>query len=59
MTRNRARYALTPRSEPELAPAPGIARMRRLGLMRISPSPHSALGTRRHERMERIAEQDR
>jgi hypothetical protein len=46
------RYLLVPRtSRPE--PAPG--RVRRYSLARLGPSPRSALGEDRHERLERAA----
>ena len=46
------RYLLVPRAA-QAGPAP--VRVRRYSLARINPSPRSALGEDRHERMERAA----
>jgi hypothetical protein len=51
--REPARYLLVPRlSRPSEAPERPI---RRYSLARVAPSPRSALGEDRHERLERVA----
>jgi hypothetical protein len=52
------RVVLVPRTEREAPSVPGIARLRRFGLARVSVSPRSALGIDRHERLERVADLD-
>jgi hypothetical protein len=51
----RNRLVLVPRELPR-DPAPGRPRVRRYSLARLAPSPYSALGEDRHERLERVAE---
>ncbi len=46
------RYLLVPRAGPA---EPSRAKVRRYSLARLGPSPRSALGEDRHERMERAA----
>jgi hypothetical protein len=48
------RYVLVPRSG-QAGPAPGAPRIKRYSLARVAPSPRSALGQDRHERLERAA----
>jgi len=46
------RYLLVPRAS---RPGPAPAKVRRYSLARLGPSPRSALGEDRHERLERAA----
>jgi hypothetical protein len=48
------RYVLVPRTG-DAGPAPGAPKIKRYSLARIGPSPRSALGQDRHERLERAA----
>lgn len=50
-----SRYTLVPRRPPNGRPD-GV---RRYSLARLAPSPRSALGADRHDRLEQIAELDR
>jgi hypothetical protein len=49
------RYLLVPRATQAAEAGPPRARVRRYSLARLGPSPRSALGEDRHERMERAA----
>ena len=53
MKRRPSRYELIPRASQNGA---SNARVRRYSLARIGPSPRSALGEDRHERLERAAD---
>ncbi len=53
MDRSPNRYMLVPRGEVRASPA--APRIRRYSLARVAPSPRSALGVDRHERLERAA----
>jgi hypothetical protein len=53
MNREPRRYVLVPQSD---APQDGRPPIRRFRLGRVAPSPRSALGVDRHERLEQIAE---
>ena len=58
--KERKRYVLVERGQEEMREQPvrrqGLP-VRRYSLARLGPSPRSALGVDRHERLERVAEQ--
>ncbi len=56
----RSRYVLVKRAREEVREQPVRRQgqpVRRYSLARLGPSPRSALGVDRHERLERVAEQ--
>lgn len=52
------RYVLVPRVRTEPARRGGGRALRRYSLARVAPAPRSELGYDRHERLERVAEQE-
>ena len=53
-----ARYVLVPSEDSAPPPVPGVARLRRFQLARVGVTPRSALGYDRHERLERVVEEE-
>ena len=53
-----ARYVLVPGEDSLPPPVAGVSRVRRFRLARVGVTPRSALGYERHERLERVVEEE-